>query len=90
MGLQRHLDLAFLPRLDSALLRCSSYQQIREDHEIAQPHLFGDSYVIASATWDALIMKPLGPENPQKSSGAAYWTRTSDPIITNDVLYQLS
>ena len=23
-------------------------------------------------------------------AGAAYWTRTSDPLITNEVLYQLS
>ena len=30
------------------------------------------------------------PANDFKGSGAAYVTRTRDPIITNDVLYQLS
>ena len=30
------------------------------------------------------------PELPYQRGGAAYRTRTCDPIITNDVLYQLS
>jgi transcriptional regulator with XRE-family HTH domain len=29
-------------------------------------------------------------ESPRGGGGAAYRTRTCDPIITNDVLYQLS
>ena len=32
----------------------------------------------------------MGDEASRKGSGAAEGTRTPDPIITNDVLYQLS
>ena len=41
--------------------------------------------------------RPTGPanvkavsDNSEKDAGAAEGTRTPDPIITNDVLYQLS
>ena len=41
--------------------------------------------------WDLLFgLNGLRNEHFEKKNGAAYVTRTRDPVITNDVLYQLS
>jgi hypothetical protein len=45
---------------------------------------------LASATWKALIGGAERANAKLEKRGAANRTRTCDPVITNDVLYQLS
>jgi hypothetical protein len=46
--------------------------------------------VTDSSTSRSITVEPIKKANHLGLCGAAYVTRTRDPIITNDVLYQLS
>jgi hypothetical protein len=50
--------------------------------DISRPR--DDIYHEHQKAWEKLVVVEIG------KNGAAYVTRTRDPVITNDVLYQLS